>query len=154
MFGQERHINNNVVKINISFVCTLDNTWSMSLWNVRSLNRMVFDWIDNAYTEWKRLFFMHQTHALLFDEILTRSNTLKYYALPSSSNISVILGRGYASLIVFSFNVRKSITILHPLLRWIWFFEDDPYEWIIWWIWGLITSFIIKSFTCLLTSSL
>jgi len=32
---------------------------------------MAFGWIDIARAEWKRLFFVHQTYASVFDEILT-----------------------------------------------------------------------------------
>ena len=48
---------------------------------------------------------------------VTESNTEKYFTDPRESSMSFILGRGYESPIVFSFNSRKSRNILHFIFR-------------------------------------
>jgi len=79
----------------------------------------------------------------------------KIFWLPNWSNISVILGRGYASSIVFSFNAQKSITILHLLFPCECGFLGTIYMGELYGEFkDLITSFFIKFSTCLLISSL
>jgi len=109
----------------------------MGLWNVAGAffnpNGIWFNQLIPA--EWERLFFVHQTHALVFDEILTRIEHAKIFCA-FWSNIFVILRREYVSFIVFSFNAQKSIAILHLLVLCIFgFFGTNPHGWIIWWIW-------------------
>jgi len=77
----------------------------------------------------------------------------KMFSLFLSDLVSLMLGRGYVSPIVFLFSARKPITIRHLLLSFEFLRTTRTDE-----LYGefdsLITSFINKSFTCLLTSSL
>jgi len=129
-------------------ILIIRSPWVFGTWLVRSLIRIAFDWNDNA--EWKRLFFVYQIRF----EILTRCR-IKYFALRNGTDIFVILGKGYAPPIVFSFSARKSITILHLLLLCeSGFLETTHIGELYGEFEGLITSLIINSFTCLLISSL
>ena len=78
-----------------------------------------------------------------------------YFSPCRESYISFILGRGYESPIVFSFNFRKSRTILHFIFPWESGFLGTIHTGVLYGdCEGLIILFFYNSSTCLVISSL
>jgi len=86
------------------------------------------------------------------------SNTLKYFALLSWLNISIILGRGYRKVsyrfFVECVKIYHFIIIIYHsssfIVLLIWFFGNNIHRWIIWWFCGfdcVVRHQIINLFT-------